>query len=254
MTMLNTSMLKSIETTLSRVVKYNDLDTDKNEFVILFYLFSSYKALDLIKGIKILESKKNYRNILILSRTLLDLNFRFLYLDKEGTNAINNFIGKTGTKNVENRIFDGFVDFLEQRNPELKEFKDLEIKGNAFRSLDQIAINLGKEKYYDYFYSLYSRFAHTNSLVINSYLNDLEPFYKKYKYEAGNHFKNNKQYLVLSNIFFHEIIEKSMNYFVENGYMPSEDYLHKNFLLNLKKEKEYWEDLNKKMESVSFPY
>lgn len=182
----------------------------------------------------------------------MELNFKFFYLVKYGEDDILNFMLKTGVRNLEVRLGDKFrkiKDLLKN------EFQDLEMKGNKFKNLELVAEELGKKKYYNHFFSLYSRFAHTNALVINSYLNDFKDHKDFHKSVDGDHYKNNNQYYVMSNVFFYEIIVEVFNFMVKNNYMPSDDFFHKKFLEQLMKDRSRWEKLNQEMEEImGVPY
>ncbi len=250
---LSKTLLKTLKTEIGRIIKYNiyNIKDPRKLKIFEFYIFILSKTIDLGDGLNLLNKNKQYRNELILSRSLLELNFKFFYLVKSWEDNILNFIVKTGTRNIEVRLSDKYKNMKDIFE---NEFSDLQVKDNKFRHLDQIAKELNKEKYYNYFFSLYSRFAHTNAMVIFSYLNDFKTYKKFYNNEAGDHYKNNNQYYVMSNIFFYEIITEIFDFMVKNNYIPSENFLYRNFLEQLRQDKMKWERLNKKMEKISFPY
>jgi hypothetical protein len=250
----NKSMIKAVKTTLGQIIKVNlnNISNPRELVIFEFYLLSLHKAIDLLESIRLLDKKGQYRNELILSRTLLDLNFRFLYLIDKGDDFILDFMLKTGVNNLKIRLKDKFKNIEELFE---NEFNDLDTRGNKFKYLEQVARELKKEKYYNHFFSLYSRFAHTNSLVKDSYLNDFKEFKKYYNNEAGDHYKNNRQYYVLSNIFFYEIGNAVFDFMAENNYVPSRNFLNRDFLNQLQKEERRWTKINKYMEEeVGFPY
>jgi len=244
--------LKTVSTTLDRLFRYNAFKDIDELLVAMFYAFTIHKAIDLTRGVNALEKTGQYRNTLILSRTLLDLNYRFLYLDKMGTSEILHFMKRTGVGNMK-KTFDGkyknvIEDLFEQ------EGEDLNKRKNIFSNLELVAININKEKNYNYHYGLYSRFAHTNPLVSMSYLNDLKSIRKMWQHDAGDYYKYNKRYLVMNNIYYYEILNKSLDFFIENNYIPHKDRIHKNFIKLCRDDLLRWKNIHKHMKKVSGNY
>jgi hypothetical protein len=114
----------------------------------------------------------------------VDLNYRFFYIIE--SNNIDNFMNNTGTGNIKNRSGKSFEEkrqsffkkfpYMKKSIKESENYEDLEKKGSVYKNLEQVAKDLGKRKenYYKKYYSLFSRFSHTNPKVFYSYLNDFK--------------------------------------------------------------------------------